>query len=320
MIGGGGIIYYSIEKFGRPFFCVEERSFSISHDQPVQVSSDKLKIICILDGESSHTIDGVQKGHIRKGDILIAPRSIVQTYSPLPKQDTARIYAFLLFFDPQFLPLLKSENASSLRSSSSERIFTDFVRHYVRKTQLLEDILTPSMRELINEVRKEAKEKSIGYRHRIQALCQNLVVTIIRASGKTPHTEKLAPSKSSSHFHHDLVESTKEYIFRHLSQEITLEQIAWSQHKSSEHLARVFKSVTGQTVFAYIREARLEQAKIYLRDTRRTLTEIATLTGFSSLSYFSRTFQQSSGITPTQYRKETVVEQTLISEERRKKP
>ena len=323
MTGGGGIIYYSVEKFGRPFFRAEERSFSVSEDNPLLVSSDQFKIVCILDGESFHEVEGIEGNLIKKGDILIAPKSITQFYRPLHGQHNMKLYAFLLFFDPEILPLLE-DNVSRITPplsslSSSGQGFTGFMRNHFTQVQFLEDALTPSMVEIIGKIRREAEKKELGYRHSIHALCQDLVVMIARTMRNILHSSPAVPAQPARHFYNDIVENAKEYIFRHLDQEITLEQIAWHQHKSSEHLSRVFKSVTGQTVFEYIRETRLEQARIYLRDTRRTLTEIATLTGFSSLSYFSRSFQQGSGMTPSQYRKEMLVEQMLISKERRKK-
>ena len=71
---------------------------------------------------------------------------------------------------------------------------------------------------------------------------------------------------------------------------------------SEEHLARVFRKVTGQTVFDYLRTIRLENAKTLLIDSSRTLSEIAALTGFGSLSLFSRNFSQYVGQSPSAYR------------------
>lgn len=320
MIGGGGIIYYSIEKFGRPFSRAEERSFSVPEDGYVRVSSDKFKIVYILDGQSIHEVKHLENNRIATGDILIAPHNIVQYYRPLPEEKGARIHAFLLFFDPKYLPLLPEDHDSYPVARSPERSFTDFVRHHLGKVLLLADSQTPQIRELIHQIRKEAQEKPFGYRHRVHALCQDLVICTARVTGQFRHSstpQSISPSTPQP-IRNDIVESAKEYIFRHLSEEMTLGQIAWNQRKSEEHLARVFKAVTGQTVFEYIREARLEQAKIYLRDTRRTLTQIAELTGFSSLSYFSRSFQSYLGISPSQYRKEMTIDQASISRERRR--
>lgn len=317
MSGGGGIIYYSIEKFGHPFSRAEERSFSIPEEGYVRVSSDKFKIVYILDGQSIHEVRHLDSNHIGTGDILIAPRNIVQYYRPMPREKGARIHAFLLFLDPKYLPLLPEESDTYPVARSPERSFTDFVRHHLGKVNLLADAQTPQIRELINQIRKESQEKPFGYRHRVHSLCQDLLIHTARIMGQFRHSPTVAATHPAHPIRNDIVESAKEYIFRHLNEEMTLGQIAWNQRKSEEHLSRVFKAVTGQTVFEYIREARLEQAKIYLRDTRRTLTQIAELTGFSSLSYFSRSFQSYLGISPSQYRKEMTIDQAAISRERK---
>jgi transcriptional regulator GlxA family with amidase domain len=99
-----------------------------------------------------------------------------------------------------------------------------------------------------------------------------------------------------------LVDSAKEYIMKNLHTKLTLGDIAWKVGKGEEHLARVFKKETGQSVFDFVREMRIEQAKIHLYDTSKSLTYIATATGFSSLSFFSRTFKTIAGMSPSQYR------------------
>jgi YesN/AraC family two-component response regulator len=53
----------------------------------------------------------------------------------------------------------------------------------------------------------------------------------------------------------------------------------------------------------YIRLSRVKRAKKLLRSTDKTVSEISADVGIKDANYFIRTFKQSEGITPLQYRK-----------------
>lgn len=57
-----------------------------------------------------------------------------------------------------------------------------------------------------------------------------------------------------------------------------------------------------QTFAALLDQARREQALVFLRDRRRTLTEVAHQLGFSELSAFSRAFKRWMGQSPAHFR------------------
>jgi AraC-like DNA-binding protein len=52
---------------------------------------------------------------------------------------------------------------------------------------------------------------------------------------------------------------------------------------------------------AYLNRYRIQQAKKLLETGKRTITQVALESGFSSQSYFSRMFQKEVGITPKAY-------------------
>ena len=67
------------------------------------------------------------------------------------------------------------------------------------------------------------------------------------------------------------------------------------------NLYRKFQSILGQTPSVFIRSIRLKRAAQLLSDSGLNVTEIAYMTGFSSLKYFDRYFKEEFGVTPTQY-------------------
>jgi AraC-like DNA-binding protein len=65
----------------------------------------------------------------------------------------------------------------------------------------------------------------------------------------------------------------------------------------------IFKAQTGLTPNDYLQRLRVESAQEQLRQTDRSVTEIASATGFSSGQYFSTVFVRYTGVSPTRFRK-----------------
>lgn len=65
------------------------------------------------------------------------------------------------------------------------------------------------------------------------------------------------------------------------------------------------KAVTGTGAKEYINKIRIEKAKTLIETTGLSIAEIAEMTGFSGQSYFSTAFKSYTGLTPSQYKKES---------------
>ncbi len=100
-----------------------------------------------------------------------------------------------------------------------------------------------------------------------------------------------------------LVRKAMVYIHEHYAESITRSDIAQSISISEDYLTFCFRQEFGKTPVSYLQHYRINQAKILLRDTERTITDIAHVVGFSDPGYFSRVFQHLSGMTPNQFRK-----------------
>ena len=72
---------------------------------------------------------------------------------------------------------------------------------------------------------------------------------------------------------------------------------------SVKNIWRGAKQTTGTTVFGYLRRLRIERARHLLATSEYNLSQIATQTGFSSPTLFSRSFRDELGLTPSAYRK-----------------
>ena len=89
-----------------------------------------------------------------------------------------------------------------------------------------------------------------------------------------------------------------EYVNDNYTHRITLDEIASLCGITKFHLAREFKRMTGQPLFAYMNTLRCKHAQTVL-DEGKTVTEAALESGFESLSYFSRTYKKLMGAPPS---------------------
>jgi AraC family transcriptional regulator len=94
----------------------------------------------------------------------------------------------------------------------------------------------------------------------------------------------------------------KEFIEEHLSEDLSIANMASVVHTSPFHFARAFKAATGQPPHRYVTQRRMEQAKILLSVTRLPVAEVANRVGFSNQSHFSAQFRRATGTTPKGYR------------------
>lgn len=75
---------------------------------------------------------------------------------------------------------------------------------------------------------------------------------------------------------------------------------------SAPQFMRTFKQVAGLTLVAYLNHVRLANAARLLRETDRTIADVADAAGFSDQSYFDKRFKRAFGRTPKEFRREVV--------------
>ena len=100
----------------------------------------------------------------------------------------------------------------------------------------------------------------------------------------------------------------KRYIIEHLREPITAKDVAHVVGYSQFHAARIFKSVTGLTLFEYIRRERLIASAHMLRSGRHKVLDVAFDFVFDSQEGFTRAFSNGFGISPKQYATKQVSE------------
>lgn len=99
-----------------------------------------------------------------------------------------------------------------------------------------------------------------------------------------------------------LVYEMEQYVRR--SQEIvpTLADAAVRFRMSSPHLSRVFKSEMRVGFTDFVKQTKVDQAKVLLRDVTLRISEVADKLGYDDRRYFTRVFRERTGMSPRDYR------------------
>lgn len=99
------------------------------------------------------------------------------------------------------------------------------------------------------------------------------------------------------------VERAREIMHAHFSEHLTLGSIALSIGAHPVYLAREFRHRYHCTIGEYIRRLRIQFACREMANSKATIAEIASASGFFDQSHFSRTFKRLIGMSPARYRK-----------------
>lgn len=103
---------------------------------------------------------------------------------------------------------------------------------------------------------------------------------------------------------HEIVDKAKYYISEHLTEELTVSNIAASLYITPNYFSRLFKRVTKEGCNEYIVRKRIEKAKSLLETTSLKTGKIAMMVGYRDTNYFSLAFKKHTGKSPTKYREE----------------
>ena len=131
----------------------------------------------------------------------------------------------------------------------------------------------------------------------------------------------IPPKDSRSDGQEEKITQIMQYIWANYGQEISMTEIAEKVFLSRSVASRLFKQTTGENFPDYLKKLRLTSVKRALEQTDLSITQIALESGFSSPSVLNRTFRESLGVSPTDYRKaykENLKQNTEEEADRRK--
>ena len=151
----------------------------------------------------------------------------------------------------------------------------------------------------LRNILREMEQKNPGYEDVCQAYMEILAIRLMRNTALAVSDEEQAAVGNHQ------CAAVRKYIDLHFKEALTLDMLAEEAHMNKFYLSHAFKREYGVSPINYMITRRIEESKYLLAETDLSLSRIAQLLGFSSLSYFSQVFRRSQGISPMDYRQST---------------
>lgn len=101
-----------------------------------------------------------------------------------------------------------------------------------------------------------------------------------------------------------------EHITRRFADKLTVAEAARLVHMSEPQLMKTFKKVAGMTLVAYLNHVRLSNGARLLKETAKSIAEVANEVGFGDQSYFDKQFKRAFGCPPKEFRSGTQHDQS----------
>ena len=113
---------------------------------------------------------------------------------------------------------------------------------------------------------------------------------------EVPSTPQLSVAKSSALY------PAIAYIASHPAQAVSMTEMADLCHLSPSYFSRLFHREMGEGFTVYVNRQKVELAKVQLRDSNKSISQISAELGYLNISHFINLFKRFEGITPLMYR------------------
>jgi AraC-like DNA-binding protein/quercetin dioxygenase-like cupin family protein len=269
--------------------------YTIQPGQNIEEHSHEfVEMAYVAEGTGEHSYEGGEYYEIRSGDVFVIEPDRVHAYR-VGSQDKLVVYNIL--FTPS---LLKAE----LEAISSFGSFVDFfyVEPFLRNEVHFNTRLTLlpkqqlEMRGMLERLKSEHNDKNLGYQLLIKTIMIELFVFLSRCYSLL--SDSVHPKRQAKEIQHIL-----EFIHRHYSQPLTLEQISHICGLSISAFSFKFKQLTGQPLIEYRNEIRIQAAQEALAGSDEKIANISHNVGFEDLSFFNKLFKKKTGLSPGGYRR-----------------
>lgn len=131
-----------------------------------------------------------------------------------------------------------------------------------------------------------------------QTAAQMLAVHLLRHYASIDITPKVPQTGLTR----QQINRVTEFIRVHLTDDLSLEELARQVGFSSYHFARLFRQAIGESPHQFVLRQRLERAETLLKKTDLSLTDVALESGFANQSHLTQVFKRRLGLTPKAYR------------------
>jgi AraC family transcriptional activator of pyochelin receptor len=247
-------------------------------------------IAFLQQGDIVTTAHGEKKAqHFTSGQHNILLNAYTTETTVYRQQQDLKIFV-LSFLPERFLAL--AENTGPVMEAMAEYIAGKNPSFHKDHQNLP---LTPKMHMLIESM------KDCTYRGGLRKLfLQSKALELLALQCAQLEERERLPARRVKLFPEDIrkVHLAREILLHDLQHAPSMSVLARQSGLNTFKLKAGFKQVFGNSVFGYLKDHRLEQAKNMIREGGKTVTEVAYETGYSTLQHFSNEFKKKYGLSP----------------------
>jgi AraC-like DNA-binding protein len=270
---------------GRDFFTGDAIPLRVLHMEPSPPypshRHDFNELVVVYEGTGRHLVDGAAY-ELRRGDVFLIPRGSSHAYA-----DPSGLCYVNVIFDSASLFSGETWPAGP-DSLSSGKYHGGPVRDFWLSAFALREIVG-----VINRIDQELFQRRDGYAFMAKALFMQLWCILGRKYAERDDVGTSVPAR---------VARVIRYLDREGGPEVSVADMAEDAGTCIRNFHREFKKATGSAPLAYINQLRIGRACGLLRETDKTITQIAGLVGYDDSNYFARQFKRFKGLSPKRFR------------------
>ena len=247
------------------------------------------EITYVQEGQGNYSVNG-QEYMMKPGDIIIFNNVEAHGWKLMGED----MKLLVMIFSPEFV-------AEKLSVFDSEYLKPFVERGSNFKNRIgSEEPVSHEIRKGIREIYAEWQQQKEGYPLMIKANILRILTMLIRTYQDESKSGEMLKEKKSAM---KRLEQAISYIDHHYSEKITLDEVAAAAYMSSNYFSSYFRKVTGISFSEYVTRIRISHARELLRDTDKSVTEIAMECGFHNISNFYRLYKKQVGKSPRDEKK-----------------
>ena len=172
-----------------------------------------------------------------------------------------------------------------------------------RKEQSMKGSMSHFLQAILNDILKNKEEKFQATEEELQNTTVPLTVLSeqVKENNNEPTQQKQTVTKEDE----DFIDKLNKLINDNMAgEELSIKFLTDNMAMSRASLYHKVKTLTGLGVNDYINRLRIEKSVYLLTNTNLNINEISYEVGFTYPRYFSTSFKQIKGMTPTQFKEE----------------
>ncbi len=245
----------------------------------------EFELTLILEGSGQRLIGDSVEEYV-PGDLVLIGSNLPHTYHSVPVEGRHRALVF------QFRPGLLGECFLALREMESLRLLLAQAEHGL-SFPLLGGAQQASILERLCDLPSRTESAQVlGLLGIFDSLAHD-------ALGRRICDRNLLPTRVEDQ---QRIQKICGFLCKNYNQPIDYQYLSEKVNLSQASLCRFFRRSTGRTMTDYVNEYRISMAAQLLKETDKSILEIAFEVGFGNYSHFNRQFQKSKGKTPRIFR------------------